>query len=147
VKRVERSGQVPAPPERVFDYLADLGNIGEWQTGVASVQVLTPGPMQAGSRAQIVRDVMGQRIQAPLTITAFDRPSRLGIETKVSGVQARGLLELRPSTGSEAATDVRFSMEIRGSMLSSFLEPMIANAAVADIDASLERIRAKFAAS
>lgn len=144
MKRVERTGNIPAPPERVFAYLADLENVREWQTGVTSVRVVTPGAMRAGSRAELVRDVMGQRIQAPLTITAFEPPSRLGIETKVSGVQARGLLELAAASGGEA-TDLRFSMEIRGSMLTTFLEPMIANAAVADIDASLERLRATFA--
>jgi hypothetical protein len=35
-------------------------------------------------------------------------------------------------------------MEIRGSMLTSFMEPMIAGAAGGEIDATLERLRARF---
>ena len=36
-------------------------------------------------------------------------------------------------------------MEIRGSMLTRFMEPMIASAAGGEIDVTLERIRARFA--
>jgi hypothetical protein len=37
-------------------------------------------------------------------------------------------------------------MEIRGSMLTRFMEPMIASAAGGDIEATLDRLKARFAA-
>jgi carbon monoxide dehydrogenase subunit G len=143
VKRVERTARIGATPEALFEFVADIDNIGEWQTGVERVEKLTPGPMAAGSRARIVRTVMGQRVEAPLTIAEFEPPRRLAIESTVSGVKARGVLDLEPADDG-AATDVRFAMEIRGSLITSFLEPMIANAAAADVDASLDRLRARF---
>ena len=36
-------------------------------------------------------------------------------------------------------------MEIRGSMLTAFMEPMIASAAGADVETSLQRVAAHFA--
>jgi hypothetical protein len=62
----------------------------------------------------------------------------------VSGVKAQAVLALAPAEEGRA-TDLAFSMEIRGSGLTSFMEPMIASAARGDIDASLERVRARFA--
>ena len=43
------------------------------------------------------------------------------------------------------AQNIAFGMEIRGSMLTRFMEPMIAGAAGGEIDATLERLRARFA--
>lgn len=144
MKRVERRATIGAPPEEVFGFLADLDNIAEWQTGVVSVRRTTPGPIAAGATAQVVRDVMGQRVEAPLTVVEYDPPNRLGIESKVSGVEARAVLDLTEAAGG-GATELEFAMEIRGSMLSSFLEPIVANAAAANIDASLERLKSRFA--
>lgn len=143
MQRVERQATIGAPPREVFAFLADLDNLGVWQTGVVSATVATPGEIGVGTRVELIRDVMGQRIQAPLTVTDYVPPSRLGIESRVSGVAARGLLELAAADGG-AATDLRFSMEIKGSMLSSFLEPMIARAAQSDVDASIDRIQSRF---
>ena len=51
-----------------------------------------------------------------------------------------GTLDLAPAQDG-AATDLSFAMEIRGSMLTQFMEPMIAGAAGGDIDASLPASR------
>lgn len=144
MKRVERSARIAASPDVLFEFVADIDNIGEWQTGVERIERLTPGPIAAGSRARLVRTVMGQRIEAPLTIAEYDPPRRLAIESAMSGVKARGVLDLEPVDAGRA-TDLRFTMEIRGSLITSFLEPMVANAAGADVDASLERLRGRFA--
>lgn len=143
MKRVERSATIAAPPEELFAFVSDIENVAEWQTGVERVERLTPGGVGPGARARVVRTVMGQRIEAPLTVTEYDPPRRLAIESSVSGVRARGVLDLEPTDGGRA-TSLAFAMEIRGSLITSFLEPMVANAAIADIDASLERLRARF---
>lgn len=142
MQRVERSARIGAPPETVFAYLADLGNLPEWQIGVVSAEQTSEGEIGVGSTAQVVRELMGQRIMAPLTVTEYDPPNRLGIGSEVSGVKATGALDLAPA--GDDATDLRFAMEIRGSMLTSFMEPMIARAAEGDIEASLQRVRARF---
>ena len=142
MQRVERSARIGAPPATVFAYLADLGNLAEWQMGVVSAEQTSEGEIGVGATARVVRELIGQRIEAPLTVTQYDPPNRLGIGSEVSGVKATGALELSPA-GSDA-TDLRFAMEIRGSMLTSFMEPMIARAAEGDIEASLQRVKARF---
>jgi uncharacterized protein YndB with AHSA1/START domain len=146
MQRVDGSARISAPPEEVFTYLADLDNVAEWQGGVTEARRTSDGPMGIGSTAIVVRNLMGQRLEAPLTVNEFDPPQRLGIGSEVSGVKAQAVLVLAPADDGQA-TDLAFSMEIRGSGFTSFMEPMIASAARSDIAASLERVRARFATS
>jgi len=144
MQRVENSARIPAPPDEVFAYLSDLDNVAEWQGGVTAARRTSDGPMGIGSTATVTRQLMGQRLDAPLIVNEFDPPRRLGIGSEVSGVKAQAVLALAPAEEGRA-TDLAFSMEIRGSGLTSFMEPMIASAARGDIEASLERVRARFA--
>ena len=143
MKRVERSVRILAPPQEVFAYLAELDNLAEWQAGVTSARRTSEGELRVGATALVTRELMGQRIDAPLTVTDLDPPRHLGIGSEVSGVKAQGTLDLSEADDGRA-TDLTFSMEIRGSMLTAFMEPMIANAAGSDIEASLERLRSRF---
>jgi uncharacterized protein YndB with AHSA1/START domain len=143
MQRVERRATVMAPPETVFAYLADLDNLPAWQAGVLEARRTSDGPMAVGSTARVVRQLMGQRFEAPLTVTAYDPPRHMVVESAVSGVRVSIALDLvdAPDEGS----DIGVTAEIRGSGLTGFMEPMIASAAAGDLNASLERLRAIFA--
>jgi len=143
MKRVERRAVIATPPAELFAYLSDLENLSEWQMGVKSARPTSDGEMRVGATALVARELMGQTIEALLTITEYDPPRRLAIGSDVSGVKAHGSLDLAPAQGG-SATDLSFTMEIRGSMLTSFMEPMIASAAGGDIDASLKRLQERF---
>ena len=145
MKRVERQAAIGASPAEVFAYISNLDNLPAWQMGVISAQQTSQGEIGIGATALVARELMGQRIEAPLTITEYDPPRRLSIGSEVSGVKASGTLDLAPAQEG-AGTDLTFAMEIRGSMLTSFMEPMIASAAGGDIDESLKRLQEHFAA-
>ncbi|MDQ3689089.1 MAG: SRPBCC family protein [Chloroflexota bacterium] len=145
MQRVERRAVIGAPPAEVFAYLSDLDHLAEWQSGVTSARRTSEGEMAVGATALVTRELMGHRLEAPLTVTEFDPPQRLAIGSEVSGVKALGTLALAPVENGEA-TDLAFAMEIRGSMLTAFMEPMIAGAAGGDIDASLNRLQERFSA-
>ena len=143
MKRVERRAVIGTTPAVLFAYISNLDKLSEWQMGVISAQQTSEGEIGVGATALVARELMGQRIEAPLTITEYDPPRRLGIGSEVSGVKAAGTLDLAPTEDGNA-TDLSFAMEIRGSMLTSFMEPMIAGAAGGDIDASLKRLQERF---
>ena len=144
MKRVERQATIAAPPDEVFAYLSDLEKLSEWQAGVVSAQRTSEGPIGVGATALVTREILGRRVEAPLTITEYDPPRRLAIGSEVSGVKAHGTLDFEPS-GDGKATDLTFAMEIRGSGFTGFMEGMIASAAGGDIDSSLEQLRERFA--
>ena len=143
MQRVERTARLAAAPEEVFAYVANLDTLAEWQGGVTGVRHTSEGGIRTGATAEVTREMMGQRVVAPLLVTAYDPPRLLGIASKVSGVEADATLELSAAADG-AATDLAFAMEIRGTGLTAFMEPMIAGAARGDIEASLERLQAKF---
>lgn len=142
MQRVERRARIEASPDQLFAYLADLDNVAEWQSGVVSAEVVGDGGLGVGARARVVRELMGQRIEAPLTVAEYDPPRHLAITSEVSGVGALAVLDI---AGDDAGSVVDFAMEIRGSGLTRFMEPMIAGAAGGDIDASLRRLQERFA--
>jgi carbon monoxide dehydrogenase subunit G len=142
MQRVERRATVPATPEAVFAFLADLENLPAWQTGVLEARITSDGPIGVGSTAHVVRSLMGQRIEAPLTVTEYHPPSHFVVESKVSGVRVAIALDL---TAVATGTDVAVTAEIRGSGLTAFMEPMIASAAGSDLETSLERLRTALA--
>ena len=143
MKRVEREERVAALPDALFAYLADLEHLDEWMAGIVSAEVTSPGQLGVGTTARVVRALGSQRVEAPLTVAEYDPPRHLVITSEVSGVNVAASLDLVPA--GDMATDLRFAMEIRGSMLTRFMEPMIAGAAGGEIDATLERLRARFA--
>lgn len=143
MQRVERRARIGAPVEKVFAYLSNLETLSEWQSGIVSAEITSGDEIGVGSTARVTRELMGQRIEAPLTVTEYDPPRRMVISSEVSGVKAVAELDLAPAE--DGATDLGFAMEIRGSGFTSFMEGMIASAAAGDIDASLERLRARFA--
>lgn len=144
MQRVERRALIGAPPAEVFAYVSDLDNLPEWQSGIVSVHRTSDGELGVGSTARVARELMGQRVEAALRVTAYDPPRHLTIGSEVSGVKAVATLDLAPE-GDGNATDLSFAIEIRGSMLTAFMEPMIAAAAGGDIDATLARLQARFA--
>lgn len=139
---MEGRARIEAAPADVFTYLSDLDNLAEWQSGVVSARRVDSGPMRVGSSARLTRDLVGQRLDVPLTVSEYEPPGRLGITTEASGVRVAAMLDLRPLD--DGATDLLFAMEIRGSMLTSFMEPMIASGAEGDIAASLQRLKDRF---
>ena len=145
MQRVELTATIGAPPAELFAYLADLDNLEEWMEGIVSAEVTSPGELGAGSTARVVRAFGGQQVAAILTVAEYDSPRHLVITSEVSGVGVRAVLDLAPADGE--STELRFAMEIRAGMLMRFAEPMIAGAAGGEIDATLQRLRARFASA
>ena len=143
MQRVERTATIGSPPAELFAYLADLDNLDEWMAGIVRAEVTSPGELGVGSTAHVVRALGTQQVEAALTVAEYDPPRHLVITSEVAAVRVAASLDLEPAA--EEATDLRFAMEIRGSMLTRFMEPMIAGAAGGEIDATLERLRARFA--
>jgi carbon monoxide dehydrogenase subunit G len=143
VRSAERSIEVSAPAAQLFDYLASIDNVGEWQSGVRSVRQTSDGPVGVGTTAVIERQLAGQHIKAPLRITAYEPPRRLALTSEASGVTLDAELEVAEVDGGRARLTYR--IEINASGFMRFIEPMIASTAEADLEDSLRRIRDRFA--
>jgi uncharacterized protein YndB with AHSA1/START domain len=140
MRRVEASRTLPATPDRVFAFVADLDNLPRWQTGIVSAERTSPQPMGVGSTAHVVRELMGQRVAVDLRVTDYQPGRSLGLASEASGIGIAATLDLEPD-GDGAR--VRFAMEIRAQNF--FMAPMegiVAGAAGSDLETSLDRLQA-----
>ncbi|HKJ25123.1 MAG TPA: SRPBCC family protein [Myxococcota bacterium] len=95
---------LPAPPEAVFDYLADFHRTAEWDPGVAEADRLTPGPSRRGSRFRVVVSFLGRRLPLEYAITHFERPGRLILEGGDDTLRSVDELTFAPREGGTRVT-------------------------------------------
>ena len=74
--------QVDAPPERVFDTVADVSRHGEWANPKAGLQVeqVSGGATAEGSKFRSTQKFLGKDTGADITVTRFQPSSVLAFE-------------------------------------------------------------------
>ena len=76
--RIEQSFSVSRPPEVVFDYLTNPANLAAWQTSKTSVEQLTAGAPQLGTRVrERTKGPRGKEFEQIVEFTEFERPARV----------------------------------------------------------------------
>jgi len=76
--RIEETFSVSRSPEVVFDYLTNPANLTEWQTAKTSVEQLTEGAPQLGTRVrERTKAPRGKEFEQIVEFTEFDRPARV----------------------------------------------------------------------
>ena len=76
--RIEQSFTVSQPPEVVFDYLTNPANLAAWQTSKTSVEQLTAGTPQLGTRVrERTKGPPGKEFEQIVEFTEFVRPARV----------------------------------------------------------------------
>jgi uncharacterized protein YndB with AHSA1/START domain len=76
VHRNEHSVDIAAPPERVFEYVAEPERMREWVGGLVEFRPLSPGPA-LGSRAIQVVEMAGKKWELESEITRYEPPHLL----------------------------------------------------------------------
>ena len=76
--RIEQSFSVSRPPEVGFDYLTNPANLAAWQTSKTSVEQLTAGAPQLGTRVrERTKSPRGKEFEQIVEFTEFNRPARV----------------------------------------------------------------------
>jgi uncharacterized protein YndB with AHSA1/START domain len=73
--RVELTIEISRPPQEVFDYLADLSKLPEWQA--SAVESRADGPLAQGTRISERRSFMGRDVDTEVEVAEYDPPRRL----------------------------------------------------------------------
>ncbi len=121
--RVEERFSVDRSPAVVFDYVADPRNLAAWQTSNRSVEMLTEGPVGAGSRfRERIKPPGRKEFQQITEFAEFERPSRLRVRVVEGPHPIDGTWRFMPAG---AGTTVRFVAdgELRGPI--RLLAPLI----------------------
>jgi uncharacterized protein YndB with AHSA1/START domain len=70
---------IDAPPERVWTEVADIERQPRWMRDMKAVRLLTDGPVGVGTRGEATVRIFGIGVTDPVTVTAFEPPSRFAI--------------------------------------------------------------------
>ena len=140
MREAERSAEIARPAAEVFAFLSNLENLPRWQSGVLRADLTTPGPLAVGSKAVVERRMFGQQIVADLVVTAYEPPHRIVLATEASGVTVEASVVVAELDDQRCR--VTFGMVLQtASFFMKAVEPMVAEAAEADIEASLLRLK------
>ncbi len=94
----EEQVTVSAPPEKVWDVLADIGNIYSWNPGVVHSEQTTPGEVAVGACR---RCNLGGKNYLDEEVIEFERPHKLTIRITDTNLPFK-------------TADIRFSLEPHG---------------------------------
>ena len=67
---------VEAPPDAAFSAAIDISNWPRFISGVQSVELLTPGPVAAGTRFRETRSMFGRQASEDMTLAQIEPPRR-----------------------------------------------------------------------
>jgi carbon monoxide dehydrogenase subunit G len=119
--------------EEVFNYLSDLQNGKQWQTGVVDVQRLSPGAPGAGSRYVVVRKFLGRKMESNVEISVFE-PNRKMVLKSTSGPMPFEQTILFQPAGE--GTRVSSVIDLQGTGVMGMAEPMIAGSVKREVIAA-----------
>ena len=78
--KTESAIDIAAPPQRVYEYLADFPRHPEWSTGVKELVPVGKGPVAVGTELKAVEEVPA-RFTSHTRITALEPPQRIAWES------------------------------------------------------------------
>ncbi|WP_419840831.1 SRPBCC family protein [Candidatus Poriferisodalis sp.] len=95
---IEVSIDIPAPPQEVWDYAADLALNVEWMADAASIQFVTAQREGVGTQFDCVTKLGPLRTTDRIEVTEWNPPHALGVEHR-GAVGGTGCFTLTPSNG------------------------------------------------
>jgi uncharacterized protein YndB with AHSA1/START domain len=101
--RVERSGTIDRPVERVFEYVSTPENDPTWVPASLRHEKISPGPMRVGSITEEDVGFLGRRMRYAWEVTQYEPPTAFALRS-VSGLlpaSIRLLLESLAGGGTE----------------------------------------------
>ena len=114
--------RIAAPVETVFDVATDLAHAAEHIRGIERIELVTDGPVGAGTRWRETRKMMGHMSTETLEITTFDRPHHYTIGCESCGVYFETTFRFAPvGDATDLTLDVR--MEAR-SLMAQLMSPL-----------------------
>jgi len=126
VARLERDLFVEAPPERVFELLAQPERTPEWSPNVVAIRRVGDGPIGVGSTTHALIKALGTQQRAIGCCTVFDPPRRIVIESRTDlGARSRSDSQLVPEG---SGTRLRATLEyvVPGGGLGQLFDKLVA---------------------
>lgn len=114
---------VERPPDEVFEFLTDLSNVPEWQSG--AVEVREPdGALEVGTTYVEVLQFLGKRMEATIEVTELEPGRRFSLRTRSGPIPFEVRHTLEPANGG-SATRVHVELQGEPGGLFKLAEPLV----------------------
>lgn len=130
---------IQRPREQVFDFATDPRNAPKWLTGVQKIELLTDGPIRAGTRFRETRVINKREAAAEIEVVEHERPRVHAAGAKFPGGSAVYRYEFH-AEGS--GTRVELVAEVRGKGLGWLMAPLMATVMKKMDGDQLQRLKA-----
>jgi uncharacterized protein YndB with AHSA1/START domain len=123
--RIEQSATVNVPPEKAFNYLADISRHIEWGSHLTRAEKSSDGPVAVGSTFTTVGKLFGSH-EAEVKITDLVPNQKIAFESQDDSGHFRHEFILTPSNGGTAITKAVEPLQTKGPLkLFSPILPLI----------------------
>jgi carbon monoxide dehydrogenase subunit G len=113
---------VNAPIAEVFDVFADFNNVAERVDGIQRVELLTDGPIQAGTRFRETRIMFGRESTEEMEITEFKPNDKYVVEADSCGSHFQSTFRFLPA-GNRTKVEVELNTRAE-SMFAKLIYPL-----------------------
>ena len=135
----ENHAYMDAPPDAVFDVLADPDGYAEWVVGASEIRGVEGDWPERGSKFHHTQGLLGIGLKDSTTVIASNRPRQLVIEARFRPLMvAKVELRLRPRGRGTHVTMVEYPI---GGLVAKVHNPLIDRALWARNAESLRRLR------
>lgn len=140
---VSRTFTTTAPPEVVFDYLADFTNAEEWDPGTKSCE-RTSGAGGVGTTYRNVSSFLGRETEITYTTVELEHPTRIRLTGRNEQFHGHDVLGIRAHDGgSEVTYTAQFSFHGKSKLavpvVAAYL-PFLARTTVEQMRGCLDRL-------
>lgn len=140
---VSRTFTTTAPPQAVFDYLADFTRTEEWDPGTRSCE-RTSGDGGVGTTYRNVSSFLGRESEITYTTVELERPTRIHLTGHNEQFDGHDVLGIRAhGTGSEVTYTAEFAFSgaarFAAPVVAAYL-PFLARKTVDQLQACLDRL-------
>ena len=140
--KVERSVDIAAAPEDVYDLISNPRRLGEWVTIHQYVDGDAPAELVEGSKITQCLRLAGRNFKVKWTVVESDRPNRLVWEGR-GPVRSKAKV-VNDLTPSEKGTRFSYTNEfsLPGGPLGSMAGPVVRRVTAGELDATLQKLKA-----
>jgi uncharacterized membrane protein len=114
--RVAADIEVAAPPEAIWDFVADPSRALHYMSGITRWEVVSDEPTGMGARYRMLLRVGSAEVGGLIEVVEFDEGRDMAW-TSVTGVDQRGRWRLRPRPGGKTRVELRLSYGVAGAGL------------------------------
>ncbi len=135
---VQLQTEIEAPPETVFDLLADHTKFPLWDPHMIECKLFTEGPIVKGSKGITIGEFRGRRIETEIYYDAYDRPKYVSGGTSSGPVKAKNISEFSPT---EKGTLINWKMDVEFKGFMRLLEPFMKSSLIKQRNETMEALK------